>query len=162
MCQNTNHHQCLSPRQFSEQRDFFRPQDGSISHCFMLSTALSKHRGSKQRGEERVYLAFSSRSQSVTEGSQGRNSGKTWSRNRVGMVLPGSLPLTCAQADFLYNPEPPPQGRHCWPSTSIGNQENTAKSWPQATLKEGGCRLGLPQVALDGVKLTGEVIKQTT
>lgn len=41
MCQNTNHHRCLSLRQSSERRDFFfRPQDGSISCCFMLSTVL--------------------------------------------------------------------------------------------------------------------------
>lgn len=54
-----------------------------------------------------------------------------------------------------------PRGGTADPATSIGNQENTAKSWPQATLKEGMCRLRLPQVALDCDKLTGEVIKET-
>lgn len=54
-----------------------------------------------------------------------------------------------------------PRGSTADLAKSIGNQENTAKSWPQATLKEGMCRLRLPQVALDCVKLTAEVIKTT-
>jgi hypothetical protein len=47
-----------------------------------ISTAVIKYHNKKQLGKERVYLSYTSRSQFITEGSQGVNpetgTKKTW------------------------------------------------------------------------------------
>ena len=89
-------------------------------------------------GRKGVFYLTSSRSQFITEGSQGKSLGQ-----RSGGMEKHSL-LACApglcSACFLYNIEPPAQGWHphsgLGPPISLINQENASQTWPQASSTE--------------------------
>jgi hypothetical protein len=89
-----------------------------------------KHCDQKQLGEERVYLAY--RSQSITEGSQSRNSsmepgGRNWSRDHERILFTRWL-SSSRPATFPIQPSPTWLGNGTahsglGPHTSIINQE---------------------------------------
>lgn len=73
--------------------------------------AVRKHPNQKQWEEEMICLACTLRSQSITEGSWGKNSDRSWKQKR-------QMNVSCwlvhshahAQIASLHNPEPPVQG----------------------------------------------------
>ena len=86
-----------------------RPQKScSIALVLFYFAAVNKHCVQKH-GEQRGCLAYTSRTQFITEESQGRNSNKTgtWRSGRVqihgGVLLSGLILLACS-AYFLIKP----------------------------------------------------------
>lgn len=61
-------------------------------------------------GKKRFISYYTSRSHSITEGSQSSNSNRTWSRNREVSLLTGLLPMTSAQSPFYTTQDFLPKG----------------------------------------------------
>ena len=90
-----------------------------------LSNAIMNTMTKKQLGEERVYLTYVSGSQSITEGSQGRNS--SWSRGKNHRRMPHwfafSLVFSClAYISQAYLP------RMALPTVTFGSHINQ-RAW---------------------------------
>jgi hypothetical protein len=85
----------------------------------------------KQVGEERVYLAYTSKLLSITKGSQDWNSSrsgsKNWCRGHGGIFFTGLLSLSCSACSLIdrktTSPEMVPPTR-VGPSPLITNWEN--------------------------------------
>lgn len=75
---------------------------------YFVFCCCSKHHNHKQHVEEGVYLAYrlQSISQEVKSGSQGRNRmiTKNWSRDHVGTLLPGLLPVASSAPPWATCP----------------------------------------------------------
>lgn len=63
-------------------------------------------------GEKRVYLAYSSQSQPIIEGSQGRTSSR--SRGHGGVLLSGLLPMACSVILLRSTSAGEHKRIHCW------------------------------------------------
>lgn len=78
---------CLACLLHSDSRLIFN------EFVYFHSVAVTKDCDQKHLGEEGHFSAYTSRSPSITEGSQGQD----WSRNHGGAVPTGLLPLMHAQ-----------------------------------------------------------------
>lgn len=67
-----------------------------------FSTAMMKHHNKKKLGKERVYFPCDSILLFIVEGSQSRNSNRTWTwrqelmQRHGGVLITGLLPMTCS------------------------------------------------------------------
>lgn len=71
-----------------------------------VSITVRKHHNRKQLGEGRLYFAYTSISQAITERSHGRNSrqklwSSNWCRGRGGTPLDGLLPIACSSCFLI-------------------------------------------------------------
>ena len=73
--------------------------------CLGVTVAMMRHHDQKQAGEESVYLTYTSTSQFITGGSQGRNSGRILEAGAGAEAMEGCCLLACspglAQPAFL-------------------------------------------------------------
>lgn len=103
----------------------------TIGVC-LLSVCCDKDHGRKQLGGERVYSAYTSRSQYITEGSQGRNS------NHGKMMLAAFLANSCLNSFLMQSKTTFPRitPTTMGPQKSVNNQNNSSQTWPQAKIIE--------------------------
>jgi hypothetical protein len=104
---------------------------------WLYHVAVIKHSERKPLGQQRVDVAFTSRSPSVIKQSQSKNEAEI-----SGECCPLACSEVCAQLVFLDTPRPPIQGMVsptlvCFtlaPNTLIYNEDNPQQRCPQADL----------------------------